>query len=423
MKKFLLFLVLSFLLGVSPAMAANVTIGELTNDATPTSDDLIETEDVGGGPAAKKVTLGTLFAQMILNSNTLAGYLSDETGSSGGFVRATGPTIAGLTGTGIYDLSATKLELANGTAPASADCDEDAEKGRIFIDTDATSGQWLYICEGSGPGWILQGDGDTGAITDLDDIGDPVGDGTIAQAGHKLTLSSTLNSAGAIWTFTNTTADLTADVAYIDFKYTDDGDANGYYLRGYDNAGADLKWSIANNGAFTGLSFTATGAGASSAANLVISDVLEIPNDAAPTVDAAGEIAVDTTTDQLQYFGAAKRAIAYEQSKCAVIEDLAAADDNFPLGSTTYARTITKIGCRCNGTCSTGAQISLEDTGGNAMTHTTPTCATTGDITFQAVTAAGALNAGEGLRLDVDNAVSPETDTYEVCWAESVTPD
>jgi len=91
----------------------------------------------------------------------------------------------------------------------------------------------------------------TAGSATLDAIGDPVADGTIAQAGYKLTLTSTLNTAGSIWTFTNTTADLTADVSFIDLKLTDDADANGYFLRGYDNAGVDLKWSIGADGAFT----------------------------------------------------------------------------------------------------------------------------------------------------------------------------
>lgn len=82
-----------------------------------------------------------------------------------------------------------------------------------------------------------------------DDIGAPDADKTLAFAGYKETISSTLNAAGAVLTFTNTTADLTADVSFIDLKYTDDGDANGYFLRAYDNAGGDLKFSIGADGA------------------------------------------------------------------------------------------------------------------------------------------------------------------------------
>jgi hypothetical protein len=108
--------------------------------------------------------------------------------------------------------------------------------------------------------WYCKDDANSGSATALDAIADAGADGTIAQTGYKQTFTSTLNSAGAVWTFTNTTADLTADVSFFDLKYTDDGDANGFFMRGYDNAGGDLKWSIAADGAASFGSVTASGA-------------------------------------------------------------------------------------------------------------------------------------------------------------------
>jgi len=84
-----------------------------------------------------------------------------------------------------------------------------------------------------------------------DDIGDPDSDATIAFAGYKETISSTLNAAGGVLTMTNTTADLTSDVSFLDLKLTDDGDANGFFVRGYDNAANDLKFSIGADGKLT----------------------------------------------------------------------------------------------------------------------------------------------------------------------------
>lgn len=133
---------------------------------------------------------------------------------------------------------------------------------------------------------VCGADDNSGSATSLTDIGDATADGTIAQAGYKTTWTSSLNSAAAIWTFTNTTADLTADVSFIDFKYTDDGDANGYYLRGYDNSGNDLKWSIGPDGLFTGtFSGNLTGAvtGNASTATALAAD---------PANCAAGQIAI-----------------------------------------------------------------------------------------------------------------------------------
>jgi hypothetical protein len=60
--------------------------------------------------------------------------------------------------TGAQDLSAAIVELPNGTTPTAGDCDAAGEAGRIFIDTDATTGRRVYVCEGAG-GWVLQGDG------------------------------------------------------------------------------------------------------------------------------------------------------------------------------------------------------------------------------------------------------------------------
>lgn len=150
--------------------------------------------------------------------------------------------------------------------------------------------------------------------------------------------------------------------------------------------------------------------------------VLEIPNGAAPTVDATGEIAFDTTDNQLKiYDGSAVAVIptVYYESK--TIENLAAADDDLEIFMANDAITIVSIGVHCSGTCTTAASISLEDRAGNAMTHTAPTASTgTSNTTYQAVTGGNSLVAGEALRFDVDNAVSPETDTYTISFGYTV---
>jgi len=67
-----------------------------------------------------------------------------------------------------------------------------------------------------------------------------------------------------------------------------------------------------------------------------------LPQGAAPTVDAAGEIAVDTTSDQLIYFGGAKRVVTYKKQKDFAIKAPADADDSFLFKAQT-AITITDI--------------------------------------------------------------------------------
>lgn len=72
------------------------------------------------------------------------------------------------TGVGTWDMTSAKFKLPNTTTCVAGDCDAAGEAGRICIDTDATSGQQVYVCEGLA-GWKLQGDGGAGgAPTDAD---------------------------------------------------------------------------------------------------------------------------------------------------------------------------------------------------------------------------------------------------------------
>ena len=112
-----------------------------------------------------------------------------------------------------------------------------------------------------------------------------------------------------------------------------------------------------------------------------------------------------------------------DQSTSTVIMNLAAATDDQPF-PVSPGETVTLLSafCWCQGTCSTPAQISFEyvetGTGGPTITDVT------GSVTCQAYTSAHSpttlsgsrtIAAGDVLRFDVDNAVSPETDTYSIC--------
>jgi hypothetical protein len=149
----------------------------------------------------------------------------------------------------------------------------------------------------------------------------------------------------------------------------------------------------------------------------------EVVNGTAPTVDAAGEIAVDTTDDQLIYFSTAKRVIPYERTVCVTKDTLASTDDNMPIYMFGDAATITAVGCSYIGTGTTPATITLEDGGGNGMTitGTNPTCVAHGtNATFAAVTAGNGVVAGEVVRFDTTNTPDPTTDKYTICVAYTV---
>lgn len=155
--------------------------------------------------------------------------------------------------------------------------------------------------------------------------------------------------------------------------------------------------------------------------SLASANWVKLPVGTGPTIDAAGKFGIDTTDDQLQYYGGAKRVIPYTYQACAVIENLAATDDSYAIWMANDAVTITGVGCNCRGTCSTTATFTLEDRGGNAMTitDTNPTCATTGAATFKAVTAGNQLTAGEMLAFDVTNSPTAD-DEYALCWTYTV---
>ena len=148
---------------------------------------------------------------------------------------------------------------------------------------------------------------------------------------------------------------------------------------------------------------------------LTATTTLTAPNGTAPTLSASGNIAVDTSDDQLKYYGASTRVVPYEYTRCITMENLAAADDSIPFGSFGDDVTITNSWCYCHGTCTTKAQFSLEDGGSNAFTMATPTCGAGGTTPSFATVTTDTISARETMSFDTVNAVSPETDEYQLC--------
>jgi len=101
---------------------------------------------------------------------------------------------------------------------------------------------------------------------------------------------------------------------------------------------------------------------------------LTAPNSATESanIGTAGEIGIDTTDDQLLYYGGAQRVITYKHRQCFTLEDPADADDNLPIFSLDDAMTITRLDCIVKG--GTSAVVVLND-GTNDLDSMT--CATT----------------------------------------------
>lgn len=86
------------------------------------------------------------------------------------------------------------MSLPHSATAPPADCDTEDERGRIYIDTNTTSGRQLFVCEGT-LGWILQGDGGSGG-----------GSGTtilLKDGGSSIVNTSTINFTGDTFVVTN----------------------------------------------------------------------------------------------------------------------------------------------------------------------------------------------------------------------------
>lgn len=133
---------------------------------------------------------------------------------------------------------------------------------------------------------------------------------------------------------------------------------------------------------------------------------VEIPNGTSPTVDATGEIAIDTTADDLIYYGGAKRSIPYEMSKDFTLESPADAD-NFLWFKAPYALTITDIECIVDpADSSESAVITVQECDGNGDScagvdgATTITCGNT-TTSDDGTLSNGTIDADDYVALDI----------------------
>lgn len=139
----------------------------------------------------------------------------------------------------------------------------------------------------------------------------------------------------------------------------------------------------------------------------------EVVNGASPTVDATGELAIDTTADDLIYFGAStKRNISYKQTRSFTIESPADAD-NFLLFKAPYAMTITSINCVVDPADSSESvviDIQERDSNGDspASVDTTITCANTNTADDGTLSNA-AIDANDWVGIDIGTVTGTVT--------------
>ena len=148
--------------------------------------------------------------------------------------------------------------------------------------------------------------------------------------------------------------------------------------------------------------------------------VLDAPSGIGITVDAAGEMGVDTSGTYGQFLyheGGGLMTVEPTDTVCVTLENLTGDDDNVFFWSPPHATTVVEAWCLYSGTATTAADIDLQDGAGNAMTMTDADCADgdAGVATVQSVTAANALALGEALAFNVTNTPDPTTLTTMIC--------
>lgn len=124
-----------------------------------------------------------------------------------------------------------------------------------------------------------------------------------------------------------------------------------------------------------------------------------LPQAAAPTVDAAGETAIDTTSDQFIYYGGAKRVLTYKKQKDFQIKTPLDADD-LPLFKAQTALTITDIHVIATGGTDISVDIQECDAAGaNCVTVDAAITADTDGAEDDGALTNGTIDAGDWVKV------------------------
>jgi len=288
-------------------------------------------------------------------------------------------------------------------------------QGQICWDT---AGEDLYI--GNGAAAVQMNVGSTPALNDVTDV-------TLTTPGDGAVLCFTGTSNNSVDCTVGGDATATEDAGTLTVVVVDD--SHDHVITNIDTF---TKAALATQTSDVVEYAEADGEVWTGAHDFGGATSLEIVNGAAPTVDAAGEIAWDTTATPsvdgegslvVHDGGSGSFSLPIVQQACVMVENLAAADDNLPLWSPMFAVDLKAAWCECTGTCTTEADVSFEKDSGGTITAlgVSVTCedTTTGDALTD-MTGTTAIGALDVLRIDVDNAVSPETDEYSLCWTYTI---
>lgn len=123
----------------------------------------------------------------------------------------------------------------------------------------------------------------------------------------------------------------------------------------------------------------------------------KVPSGASPTVDAEGKIGIDTSGDQVVYYGGAERVLTYQFTKDFVINGYTASHDNVVRWKAHPSQTLTQLDCMTGGT--DNVTVTLYECDANNAN-----CATTGLVAAATSSGAADTSASNGT-IDADDWV------------------
>lgn len=141
-----------------------------------------------------------------------------------------------------------------------------------------------------------------------------------------------------------------------------------------------------------------------------------IPVGATQSMAVAGQIGIDTTSDQFKYFGGAERVLPYKQEKCFTVQTPVVGDDNVPIWSPDHAITITNMYCRVQGGTN---WVGFLSDGTNALDSMT--CIAGGQADDGTI-ANATFTANERVEFDT-TSISGTVDWINYCFTYTITAD
>ena len=179
------------------------------------------------------------------------------------------------------------------------------------------------------------------------------------------------------------------------------------------------------SGNLTSADTATTGTGApvkATGPTITLGENSTINNGAAPTVNAAGEVAIDTTTDQIRWYGTAQQQLSPKLTFSVVVPSVADTDDMLIMKAP-YGMTITSLDCIVS--AATSATINIQEcdsAGANCVDTATSDLACDADGANTTTLNNATVDSGDWLKLDVAS-ISGTTGTLTVTVTYTIVAD